>query len=252
MIHLPIHWHERFVQQSLWTLPLRDYLFQQINIEPHARILEAGCGTGALLAEMERRLPGDLIGLDLNAAFLRQASSNIQRAKLIQGDARQLPFAEGSFDLAYCHFLLLWVDDPAEVVAEMKRVLCPGGHLLALAEPDYGGRIDYPHPLEQAGKWQTQSLIHQGADPLTGRRLADYFTASGLKDIQTGCLGGEWKLCEAEDGSAEWEILEHDLQFLPEGWDRTLADRLKKLDQESRQRGSRVLFVPVFYAWGQK
>jgi SAM-dependent methyltransferase len=252
MTHRPINWHERYLQQSLWTRPLRDYLFQRIGLERLGKVLEVGCGTGALLEEMERRFPGEILGLDLNVDFLRQASANTQRTKLIQGNGFHLPFPQGCFDLAYCHFLLLWVNDPLQVIAEMRRVIRPGGHILALAEPDYGGRIDYPFALQLAGQWQTQALLHQGADPQVGRRLGEFFTDSGLGEIQTGLLGGEWKLAEAEDGTAEWDVLVHDLRFLPDDWDQSQVDRLKRLDREARHKGTRVLFIPVFYAWGRK
>ena len=53
-------------------------------------------------------------------------------------DASHLPYEDGSFDMVYCSFLLLWVKDPLEVLKEMKRV--SRGSVVCLAEPDYGGR----------------------------------------------------------------------------------------------------------------
>ena len=169
MTNPPINWHQRFLQQALWTKPLRDYLFRQTGLANLGKVLEVGCGTGALLGEIERRFSGTISGLDLDYGFLRQASANTLRSKLIQGNALHLPFPPGCFELVYCHFLLLWVADPLQVIREMKRVICPGGYVLALAEPDYGGRIDYPFALELSGKWQIQALQHQGADPFGGK-----------------------------------------------------------------------------------
>jgi SAM-dependent methyltransferase len=62
-----------------------------------------------------------------------------------QADRHTLPF-QPVFDVTFCHFLLLWVSNPEKVVAEMGRVTRPGGSV-RLAEPDYGGRIDYPESL---------------------------------------------------------------------------------------------------------
>lgn len=252
MIKQPFNWHQRFLQQAWWTKPLRDYLFRQTGLEELGQVLEIGCGTGALLGEIEERFTGAVFGLDLDFGFLRQASANTRRSKLIQGNAFHLPLPTDCFDLVYCHFLLLWVGDPLRVIGEMKRITRPGGYVLALAEPDYGGRIDYPDALEVGGKWQIQALQRQGADPLVGRKLAELFHESGLGDVQTGLLGGEWKQGEAELGISEWDVLEHDLQYLPAGWDKAQADRLKNLDQEARKKGARVLYVPMFYALGRK
>jgi len=249
-----VDWHNRYSQQASWTKGLRDYLFNQISLASTRTILEVGCGTGALLADMEDRGRATLFGLDINLEHLHRASQNITCSLFIQADAQALPFPDRAFDITYCHFLLLWVKSPVQVVSEMSRVTRPGGHVLALAEPDYGGRIDYPFELKQIGLWQQASLRNQGADPQVGRQLADIFTQAGLGDIQTGLLGGEWKSANAGiDWTSEWEILEHDLSCLPQDKDKaTQLDVLKDIDKISQESGIRVLYVPTFYAWGRR
>jgi len=55
------------------------------------------------------------------------------------GDASRLPFADGFFDLTYCHYLFLWLKHPLQALQEMKRVTRPGGWVATFAEPDYEG-----------------------------------------------------------------------------------------------------------------
>jgi len=74
----------------------------------------------------------------------------------------------------------------------MRRVVKPGGWVVALAEPDYGGRIDYPDQLSALGWKQASALSAQGADTNAGRKLAGWLAETGLKGIQTGLLGGQW------------------------------------------------------------
>ena len=248
-----IDWHHRFSQQAAWTKPLRDYLFSQVELACAGRVLEVGCGTGVLLQEIESLFGGDIFGLDIDPNHLAQASCHTIRSHLVHSDAHALPFPNDSFDITFCHFLLLWIKKPVQVLFEMSRITRPGGHVLALAEPDYGGRIDYPFELERAGAWQQESLRLQGADPHIGRQLAEVFTQAGLVDVQTGLLGGQWdSVYSGEAWASEWEVLEHDLKYLPQGWNRAQVDELKRIEEKARERGARILYVPTFYAWGKK
>lgn len=266
-------WHARFKQQARWTEGLRRYLFERSGLAPGQRLLEVGCGTGAVLVGLAQS-GCRLHGLDLDREFLQQAQINLSAtqtgdvythtapglptpkpllpapASLVQGDAHHLPYAGGSFDLAYCHFLLLWVSDPAQALREVRRVLRPGGWALALAEPDYGGRVDYPEALIPLGELQEAALRRQGAETRLGRRLGALFHRAGFSDVETGVLGGQWRLAPAlEEQAQEWAVLQADL-----GAEIPAAelDRLRQIEARAWLQGERVLFVPTFYAVGRK
>jgi SAM-dependent methyltransferase len=251
-----MNWHARFSQQADWTRELRAYAFDKVGLKRAGRILEVGCGTGVLLAELPGRCA--VHGLDLEPARLAEARIHAPAASLTNGDAHSLPYPAGSFDIAFCHFLLMWVKNPAGVLREMQRVTRRNGYLLALAEPDYSGRVDQPEELAPVGRWQAESLRRQGADPDLGRRLASLFAEAGITVLETGSLrgspgsstgrgrgshptrSGEWEL--------EWAVLEADLAgFVPAN----KLQRIKKLDEEAWRRGERVLYVPTYYAWGR-
>ncbi len=121
---------------------------------------------------------------------------------------------------------------------------------MALAEPDYGGRIDYPDELSVIGKWQIDSLLQQGADPLIGRKLRTLFATSGLNQIEAGVLGGEWKTASlGTEQESEWAVIRSDLAREPEKLSR--LDKLYQIDQQAQEHNERILFVPTFYAWGR-
>lgn len=248
----PREWHQRFQQQARWTRDLRRYLFERVGVSDLGSILSVGCGTGAILQELAAQDPGDaqrFFGLDINQQFLNLAQENIPQARLTCGDAHQLPYPSSSFDLCLCHFLLLWVEDPIRVLAEMRRVTRRGHAVLVLAEPDYGGRIDYPYGLGQLGEWQQAALRRQGADPQIGRQIAGLFSRAGLKDIESGVLGGQWSgPPEQEAWESEWAMLRADLAGSVTS---ALLDRMQTEDQRAWQHGERVLYVPTFYAWGR-
>ena len=158
-------WHRRFGQQASWTRDLRHYLYGRLDFAQASRILEVGCGTGVLSAELGGITSALIFGLDCRYPQLGFARQHDTSTFFVQGDAQALPYSAQLFDVVYCHYLLLWVHDPMAVLAEMRRVTRPGGVVLALAEPDYGARIDYPPELEPLGVWQREALRRQGAAP---------------------------------------------------------------------------------------
>lgn len=120
------------------------------------RILELGCGGGALLRDLAARGFTRLVGLDLARTALAEAQRQGTPARLVLADAERLPFAAESFDIVIAADLIEHVDDLDAYVAEVARVLRPGGAYLLktpnrpLAELYYrlAGLDDYPfwHP----------------------------------------------------------------------------------------------------------
>lgn len=242
-------WDLRFKQQAGWTFSARRHLLDKAVLPRNARVLEIGSGTGAVLAELASEFPRS-VGVDINQDYLHWFRELSPHALLTAANGYDLPFPPNSFDLVYCHFLLLWLEEPAAVLQEAIRVCKPGGFLMTFAEPDYGGRIDYPPALQELGKAQTQSLFEQGADPFIGRKLAGIASSlPELMNIEVGILGYLANFQEAPSfWQSEWEILSNDLR------DRILPaemEKLKRIDQEARRDGSRVLYVPTFYLFAE-
>jgi len=268
-------WHTRYTLQARWTRELRRYLCEKTHLDQAHAVLEVGCGTGAILGWLPDCTSATLHGLDIDFPALKFARSQTP-ALLTNGDAMHLLYASASFDAVCCHYLLLWLADPIPALQEIRRVLKPGGCLLVFAEPDYGGRIDYPAELSILGEWQSASLRQQGADPQAGRQLSSWLHAASFEQVVTGLLGGEWsgEFNEAEFES-EWEILRSDVgrtfqsdqanptqgtvntgqayQDAQGGLKvRPTLDVLRLIDKNARLSGERVLYVPTFYALGFK
>jgi SAM-dependent methyltransferase len=242
-------WHARFVQQVGWTRELRRDLFGRAGLAGARRVLEVGCGTGALTQELSATVSARVFGLDRSAAHLAFAQALDPATRLACGAGEALPYAADAFDVVYCHFFLLWVLDPLAALTEMRRVTRPGGMVLALAEPDYGGRIDYPTALAPLGDWQRQALERQGADVYMGRQLGALFAHAGLQAVETGVLGGRWGAPPAPDAwEGEWAVLQSDLQSVVSP---AVLQQLHDQDAAAWQRGERILFVPTFYACGR-
>lgn len=155
------------------------------------RILEVGCGTGAIARAVANSDPSIAVtGVDRESAQLETArqlaaAAGLSNLQFLQGDANHLDFAEGSFDAAYCRFLLEHVLDPLQVIQEMSRVVKPGGWVCVYEwEPDCFSIYPDSPAIEQLWReiYRTQKRL--GGDPWVGRKLLGLFQQTNLKEIQ--------------------------------------------------------------------
>jgi SAM-dependent methyltransferase len=141
---------------------------------PRPRALDAGCGTGfqtALLAELGYRAHG----VDLSAGLLRVARRKLGAAPLAVAELAALPYPHASFDaVACCGSTLSFVEDPARALAEIGRVLRPGGRLLLECEQRWSLDLGWQLLSSLAG-----DVLGYGASPARAwRALAPPFSRS--------------------------------------------------------------------------
>src|SRR5262249_20926903 len=97
-------------------------------VRPGDRVLDACCGTGDLALAGERA-GGRVVGLDFSVRMLQRARRKSSTIEWVEGDLLSLPFPEGTFDAATVGFGVRNVEDLAGALAELRRVLRPGGRL---------------------------------------------------------------------------------------------------------------------------
>ncbi len=155
---------------------------------PGLRWLDVGCGNGAFTEMLaDRALAADVEGIDPSpeqVAFARQRLAG-RAARVQLGDAMDLPCPDASVDAAVMALVIFFVPDPEVGVAEMARVVRPGGSVSAYAWDILGGGFPYA-ALQQA-------MQAQGIAPLWPPRveaarldaLRDAWAAAGLVDVRT-------------------------------------------------------------------
>jgi SAM-dependent methyltransferase len=243
--HLTVEeWDRQFTRQAGWTQVTRAHLYRRAHLARAERVLDVGSGTGVITVELAARTKGHVTGVDLDPEMVAYARRQHGQAEYQPGDAHKLPFENAWFDISVCHFVLMWCRHAAQAVQEMVRVTRPGGSVLVCAEPDYGGRLDYPDlPL---GRWQMEALRSEGADPCLGRKLRGLFNLPAVRAVEVGVIPGLWDLATLRaEFDAEWNL-----------WERTLAGqvpskelaRIEAADWAAIETGERLAFVPVFYA----
>jgi demethylmenaquinone methyltransferase / 2-methoxy-6-polyprenyl-1,4-benzoquinol methylase len=136
--------------------------FQDVLARPDARVLDVCCGTGDMTAALLKLRPASaepVVGLDFSAEMLERARRKYSGANAVwvQGDAMRLPYADGSFDLVTAAFGFRNLTNYAGGLAEIYRVLAPGGRvgILECNQPDgwrgVGYGIYFQHVLPVLG-----------------------------------------------------------------------------------------------------
>jgi len=164
---------------------LRSLLFSpralctQLRLEPASRVLEIGPGPGFFSVDVARRIPrGRLVLLDLQREMLAKARRRLARAGLanvdsVQADATALPLRTGSLDRAFLVAVLGEVPDPPGCVAEVARVLRPGGLLCVTELPGDPDALRAEHVAAfaaRAGLVFVETLPVRGGFSATFRR----------------------------------------------------------------------------------
>ena len=152
------------------------------------RWLDVGCGNGAFTEMLARRCaPASLDGIDPSEGQLAYARTRAATAAahFHLGDAMALPFTEHSFDAAVMPLVIFFVPQPAKGVAEMARVVRPGGSISAYAWDMPGGGFPYAALREAMEELGLEVALPPSPDASRTDVMSDLWTNAGLRDVQT-------------------------------------------------------------------
>lgn len=132
--------HERYSRNKLG---FNRWITRQLPLRENLRILELGCGTGAMWTQLDEPLPSGcaLTLTDLSEGMIaaaQQTLSGWENTTFLTADAQSLPFADASFDLVIASMMLYHVPDIPQALREIRRVLTPGGTLCAATFGEHG------------------------------------------------------------------------------------------------------------------
>jgi SAM-dependent methyltransferase len=111
-----------------------DVAFRAVAERRPEHVLEVGCGEGEFAERLGRRLRVDVVAIDLSPRMVELARARGVDGRV--GDVQKLPFDDGSFDVAVANWMLYHVPELDRGLAELARVLCPDGRLVATTASD--------------------------------------------------------------------------------------------------------------------
>jgi len=171
-----------------WSQLAGETFLDWLAPKPGLRWLDVGCGNGAFTEMLVARCaPASVHGIDPSAAQLAFARTRpaARVAQFRLGDAMALPFADDTFDVAVMPLVIFFVSDPAKGVAEMARVVCPGGAVTAYAWDMVGGGFPYEvlHVELRAQGVVVPATPSRDASRIDAMR--DLWTGAGLNAVET-------------------------------------------------------------------
>ena len=211
------HWRHRLIRDGT-------------RLEPGTRLLEVGCGVGAVLAVLGQEFPGlRLFGVDIEPKQLEFARRHLQgaavEASLFEADALALPFEDESFDHVWMMWFLEHITDPVAVLREAKRVLAPDGRITAI-EVDYS--TCRAEPSTPAIETLFGAMVH-GMETSgwsdAGTRLPLWLAEAGFREIDEGERPYWWQDDDlATQANYAADVLESAFDALVQAPDATKAE----------------------------
>lgn len=173
-----------------YSEPLATEFAELGGVAPGDRVLDVGCGPGALTAALVNRLGANAVtAVDPSASFIAAVRARLPGVAARQASAERLPFPDGAFDAALAQLVVHFMADPVGGLREMARVTRAGGTVAACVwDHAAGGR----GPL--AAFWRAALELDPSArdeSALPGAReghLAELFRAAGLRQVSPGSL----------------------------------------------------------------
>jgi SAM-dependent methyltransferase len=249
-------YHEHYKLQAGWLAPSRHYLYRRAGLARCRSILDLGCGSGVISEEMRQISGRPVLGVDRDPEMAALARTLYPGNEYLAGDERLLVKNGLRFDLIAFSFVLMWQERPLLFLRRVKKLLAENGTLLLLAEPDYGGRIDFPPALDFLKEIFIGHIAEKGGDPFIGRRVASLLERGGFRattelaswlHFPGGCAGEARLGAEVPTGEGAWE---QEWRFWQElaGFSDAMRRKIGKLEKSAAARKERLVLFPVFCA----
>ena len=192
--------YERYMGK--WSQFVASRFLEWLAPKPRLRWLDVGCGNGAFTEMLtERCEPSSVSGIDPSEEQLAFARTRpaLHSARFRQADAMNLPFPDAAFDVAIMPLVIFFVPDPAKGVAEMARVVSPGGTVTAYAWDMLGGGFPYESLHAELRNMGVPIPVPPSNDVSRCDSLRALWSSEGLEAVETTEITAHREFADFED-----------------------------------------------------
>jgi len=240
---------EKILRQRkfLWNEDYLELFYRDLlELKPGMIVADIGCGWGYVgHMILPKILPGGTVyGIDIDLKFIKQAIDfDNENAHYLVGDAHFIPLKSESVDLAICQAVLMHLTDPETTIAEMARVVKPGGKVVAIEPNNILAKLaswDNIHtltPEEQIEELEDMHTLNRGRKKLKmgdyeiGSRVSSYMVENGLADIEVHLNDSVLHL-EPPYDTPKKEFIE---SIIRENWEEDFEHWIELWDRDEKQ-----------------
>lgn len=174
---------------GLYSEPLAASFADLAGVGHGQRVLDVGCGPGALTAELVRRAGADAVSaVEPSAPFAAAARERLPGVDVRQAPAEELPFPDAVFDASLAQLVVHFMTDPVRGLREMRRVTRPGGVVAACVWDHATGRGPLSAFWRAVRELDPAARDESGLPGVREGQLAALFAAAGMADPQASTL----------------------------------------------------------------
>ncbi len=190
-----------------YSVQLAPGLADLAGVQSGQRVLDVGCGPGALTTELVRRVGADNVAaVDPSESFVAAAESRHPGVDVRLAPAESLPFEDGSFDAALAQLVVHFMSEPHAGIGEMARVTKSGGVVAACVWDLQGGRAPISPFWRAARELQREARDESDLPGARSGHLVELFEAAGLRDVQETELSAAVEYTSFEDWWGPFEL----------------------------------------------
>jgi len=241
--------YDRFMGR--YSVPLAPAFANFARVADGNRVLDVGCGLGALASELVGRLGSVSVwAVDPSEAFVAAARGRLAGVRVERAGAESLPFEDGSFDAALAQLVVHFMADPVAGLREMRRITKPGGVVAACVWDHAGGQ----GPLGVF--WEAARVLDVDVDDESSRagtrrgHLGELLAAAGLREIEQGAVSVEVEHPSFEEWWEPFTLGVGPAGAFVAGLSGTRRDRLRDLCEERLPEGPFVIRAQAWAARG--
>lgn len=193
-----IEFFDRFVETNTEYNVLAESGYQRIlsefrklsaaRLPARPKIVDLGCGTGAVTDRLSRVIPGDICGIDINAKEISVAQKKFPHLQFRVGDVEKIDFPDNTFDLVCCSGLIHHFKDPHLCLKEAYRILKPGGCLVSF-DPNLSSPFMWTFRYPKSPLYNSHGVT-PNESPVSRSQMAGRLAKAGFKNFKGHGLGG--------------------------------------------------------------